>query len=247
MTDYGVYRLNSLQRLWSTVAGCIGCLAAAWLMYRHAAIALAAAPLGLLYPRYYAKALCAKRRDKLRREFKEALLALSSLLSAGRSVENAFLALEQDLALLIGDETHSDLMKELRTIVNRMRNGEPLEVPLRNFAQRSGLEEVRNFADVVAICKRAGGDLVEVVRNTSQFIGEKLDVELEVSVLIAQKKFESRIMAAMPFGFIGALGFFASDYMRPIHEGIGLLLLTVCLVLLACCCLWMLRIMEIKL
>ena len=91
-------------------------------------------PLGLLYPRHYAKALRNKRRDKLRLQFKEALHALSSLLSAGRSVENAFSSLENDLILLIGD-SHSDLMLELRAITNRLHNGEPLEVSLQDFAE----------------------------------------------------------------------------------------------------------------
>ncbi|BBI32067.1 type II secretion system F family protein [Cohnella abietis] len=246
MTEYRVYHLSKYERLWAIVLGCSFCYIAIWLMYRQAVIALIAAPLGLLYPRYYAKALCRKRLDKLRLQFKEALQALSSLLSAGRSVENAFMSLENDLSLLIGD-TQSDLMMELRAISNRLLNGEQLEVCLQDFARRSNLEEVRNFADVIAICKRAGGDLVEVVRRTSQLIGEKLEVELEVSVLISQKKFESRIMMGMPFAFVGVIGFMAGDYMEPLYQGMGFVLLTVCLILLMLCSWWMFRIMDIKL
>ncbi|KIL35885.1 pilus assembly protein TadB [Cohnella kolymensis] len=245
MTDYRVYHLTKGQRLWAICLGCFFCFAGVWLMYRHVWIALTAAALGLLYPRHYAKRMAQKRRNRLRQEFKEALHALSSLLAAGRSVENAFLTLEQELIVLIGD-SRSDLMMELRVIANRMHNGETLEVPLQDLARRSDLEEVRNFTDVITICKRSGGDLVEVVRRTSQLIGEKLDMELEVSVLIAQKKFESRIMMGMPFAFVGALGFFAGDYMQPLHQGAGWLLLTVCLLLLSVCCWWMFRIMDIK-
>lgn len=246
MTEYHTYRLSKLERLWAIVMGCTFCFAAIWLMYRNSIMAVAAAPLGLLYPRYYAKALSRKRRDKLRRQFKEALQALSSLLSAGRSVENAFMSLENDLILLIGD-SQSDLIRELRIITNRLNNGEQLEAGLQDFARRSDLEEVRGFAEVITICKRAGGDLVEVVRRTSQLISEKLEVELEVSVLISQKRFESRIMMGMPFAFVGVLGFMAADYMQPLHEGMGVLLLTVCLLLLMGCSWWMIRIMDIKL
>lgn len=246
MTEYRTYQLSSLERIWAICLGCTFCFAAIWVMYRHSFIALAVAPLGLLYPRFYAKILCRKRRDKLRQQFKEALQALSSLLSAGRSVENAFISLENDLILLIGD-TESDLLRELRVITNRLNNGEQLEAGLQDFAKRSDLEEVRNFAEVITICKRAGGDLVEVVRRTSQLIGEKLEVELEVSVLISQKKFESRIMMGMPFAFVGILGFMAADYMQPLHEGMGIVLLTVCLLLLMGCSWWMVRIMDIKL
>ncbi|WP_239614768.1 type II secretion system F family protein [Cohnella mopanensis] len=246
MTEYHVYHLSKIERLWAIGLGCTVCFIAVWMMYRNSFIAAVAAPLGLLYPRMYSRSLCRRRRDKLRQQFKEALQSLSSLLSAGRSVENAFMALENDLVLLIGD-TQSDLMRELRAITNRLNNGEQLEAGLQDFARRSDLEEVRNFADVITICKRAGGDLVEVVRRTSQLIGEKLEVELEVSVLVSQKKFESRIMMGMPFAFVGILGFMAADYMQPLHEGIGILLLTFCLLLLAACSWWMLRIMDIRL
>jgi tight adherence protein B len=244
--DYQSYRLKPLERMWAIGLGCTFSLIGFWLMYRNYVFALIATPLGLLYPKQYAKALCSRRRDKLRQQFKEALHALSSLLAAGRSVENAFASLENELVLLIG-ESRSDLLVELRTITNRLYIGEPLEIGLLDFAKRSNLEEVRNFADVVTICKRAGGDLVEVVRRTSQLIGEKLEVELEVAVLIAQKKFEARIMIGMPFAFVGILGVMAGDYMQPLYSGMGAVLLTVCLLLLLCCSWWMFRIMEIKL
>ncbi|WEK55082.1 MAG: type II secretion system F family protein [Candidatus Cohnella colombiensis] len=246
MTDYRRYQLSLLERLWALSIGCLFCAVLTWLMYRQVLVAMCVAPAGLLYPKQHAKLLCKKRLDKLRLQFKEALHALSALLAAGRSVDNAFLTLEDDLVMLIG-QMNSDMMKELQIIANRLRLGDPLEVSLLDFAQRSGLEEVRNFSEVIAICKRAGGDLVEVVRNTSQFISEKLDVELEVSVMIANKKFESRIMMAMPFAFVGILGFMAADYMQPLYTGIGVVLLTLCIFCLLGCCWWMLRIMDIRL
>ncbi|WP_158602255.1 type II secretion system F family protein [Cohnella endophytica] len=246
MTDYRFYRLSGLEKSWAITIGCGSCFAAAWLLYGYAFVGIATASLGLFYPRYYARALGRKRRDKLRRQFKEALQALSSLLSAGRSVENAFMSLEQDLVLLIGEE-QSDLLAELRAIANRLLNGEPIEIGLQDFARRSELEEVTNFSDVIRICKKTGGDLVEVVRRTSYLISEKLEVELEVEVLIAQKKFESRIMIGMPFAFVGILQVMAGDYMQPLHKGMGIVVLTVCLFLLLGCCRWIFRIMDIRL
>jgi tight adherence protein B len=246
MTNYEEYRLNSWQRIGAIFVGCAVCFGAIWLMYRHALPALIGAPLGAIYPRFYAESLKRKRSERLRLQFKEALQALSSSLAAGRSLENAFASLEGDLMILLG-ETRSDLMMEIRGIVNRMKNGESLDVPLQDFAGRSGLEEVKNFADAVSICKRQGGDMIEVVRKTSQWIGEKLEVEQEVTVLIARKKLEARLMMGMPFAFVGVLGFMAQDYMEPLRHGVGIVLLTFCLLLLLGCCYWMFRIMEIRL
>lgn len=245
MTDYSRYELSPRQRAGAAALGCAVCLAAAWMVVRHPVVAAAASIAGLFYPNVYRRNLCRRRMIRLRLHFKEMLQALSSLLSAGRSVENAFLSLEADLALMLADP-RSDLIHELRAMGNRLRTGEPLEPMLLDFARRSGLEEIRSFADAFAVCKRAGGDLVEIVRRTSLLIGEKMEVELEVSVLMSQKKFEARIMMVMPFAFIGFLGFFAPEYMAPLHQGIGWLLLAVCLSLLGACCWWMFRIMNIE-
>lgn len=245
MTDYSRYVLSKRQRVIAIAAGCMVIFAGAWLICRHPVVSALAMPAGLLFPRLMRERLLRVRRAKLRLQFKEMLQVLSSLLAAGRSVENAFLSLEHDLAMLIAD-SRSDLLRELRIISNQLRNGEPLEPLLRSLADRADLEEVRNFADAFAVCKRAGGDLIEIVRRTSQLIGEKLEVELEVSVLMAQKRFESRLMMGMPFAFIGFLGFIAPEYMAPLRQGIGWAVLAACLSLLGVCCWWMARIMRIE-
>ena len=245
MTDYNQYMLSRAQWISAIIVGCATCYVAAWVMTREPVVSAVCAAAGLLYPRLYRKRLCARRRNKLRLAFKEMLQVLSSMLSAGRSVENAFLSLESDLALVLADP-RSDLLLELRVIANRLRNGEPLEKQLLNLADRSKLEEIRYFSDAIAVCKRAGGDLVDIVRSTSQLLGEKLDVELELSVLMAQKRFESRIMMVMPFALIGMLGWMSPEYLAPLRQGIGWVVLTICMVFLGLICWWMDRIMKVE-
>lgn len=245
MTDYRTYQLSRKQRVGAIAAGGLLACFAIWTLYDQAVVALLAAPAGWFAPKLLGERLRRQRQERLRKSFKDMLQALSSLLSAGRSVENAFAALEDDLALLIGD-SQADILREIRAIVNRCRNGEPLEAPLADFAERSGLEEARNFAEVFVICKRAGGDLVEVVRRTAGLIGEKMEVELELSVLMAQKRMESKLMMGMPFAFVGLIGWFSGDYMAGLHQGIGWVLLTACLLALAGCCWWMRRIVDIR-
>jgi len=246
MPDYRICRLTRFQHAAAVLLGSGFCFLAVWLLYRQPIVAALALPGGLFAPGLLRRRLQRQRQERLRRSFKDMLQALSSLLSAGRSVENAFAALEGDLELLIGN-AKADILVEIRAVVNRCRNGEPLEAPLLDFAERSGLEEVRSFAEVISICKRAGGDLMEVVRRTAGMIGEKMEVELELMVLLAQKRLESRLLMGMPFAFVGLLGFFAGDYMNGLHQGIGWVILTGCLILLGLCCWWILRIMDIRL
>lgn len=244
--DYRRVDLTVTQRVLFALAGCVICFAAARFVYGHLWAALLIAPAGLLAPRLAAGVMLKRRRDRLRADFKDMLQALSSLLAAGRSVENAIQTLESDLSLMLG-QSRSDLLREIRVMVARSRNGEPLETAVRDFAERSGLEEAVRLAESLAICKRTGGDLVDVVRSTAAWIGENLEVELEVEVMVAQKKWEARLMMVMPFAFVGLLQWLAADYMAYLRQGAGLVVLTVCLLLLAACGYWMNRIMEIRL
>jgi len=242
--DYRQYRLTRAQRFAFALAGCAAVFGAGWFVYGHPLAGVLLSPAGLLAPRAAAGVLLKRRRERLRKEFKDMLQALSALLAAGRSVENAFQALESELGLMMA-HGRSDLLREIRAIAARQRNGLPLEEALRDFAERAGMEEVDRLAEALAVCRKTGGDLVDVVRRTSSWIGEKMEVELEVAVVTAQKRFEARMMMAVPFAFVGLLQWIAPDYMAYLRQGPGLVVLTGCLLLLAACGLWIRRIMRI--
>jgi len=243
--NYRQYALSRRQYAASAAAGCLAAFLAAWLFYRSVPAALVLAGAGLACPRLYRASLLNGRRERLRRQFKEALFSLASSLAAGRSVENAFAAVIGDLALVYPDP-RTEILGEFRLVLRRMENGEPFETALRRFSERTGIEEIEQFTDVISIAKRSGGDIVEIVRRTSAAIGEKLEVQQEIAVMVAQKRFEARIMMAVPFAFMAFLTLAAPDYMAPLYQGAGYLLLTGALALLAGCCWLINRIMSIS-
>jgi tight adherence protein B len=204
-----------------------------------------AAVIGMLAPRYRRQALLLRRKERLKLQFKEALFSLTSSLAAGRSLENAFLSALDDLKLLYPDP-RTELLMEFQIVSFRLDNAEPLEYALRNFADRAQIDEITQFVDALAVSKRSGGDLLEVMKRTSIIIGEKLGIEQEISVMIAQKRFESRIMMTVPFVFLAFLGFAAPDYMAPLYGGAGYVLLTIALLLLLLCFWFMAKMMSIR-
>ncbi|WP_208543847.1 type II secretion system F family protein [Paenibacillus protaetiae] len=231
LVDYNQYRLTRRQMAQSLLAGCGIAAAAAYLFYHNVLIALVLSVAGFAAPRLYRQSLLKKRKNRLQLQFKEALYSITSSLAAGRSVENAFVAALQDLKLLYPDP-RTELIVEFQVIRNRLDNAEPLEQALQSLAGRAGIDDLKQFADVFAACKRSGGDLIEVMKRTSQTIGEKLDVLQEIAVMVAQKRLEARIMMAVPFVFLGFLGVAAPDYMAPLYSGAGYLLLTLILAFL---------------
>ncbi|UVI31419.1 type II secretion system F family protein [Paenibacillus spongiae] len=245
LQDYAVYMLTRRQFGAAAIVGCVCAFAAAFLFYRSVTAAALLSIAGVVAPRYYRASLLERRRTRLALQFKEALYSLTSSLAAGRSVENAFISVLDDLRLLYPDP-NAEVLIEFEIIRTRLSYGEPLEQSLADFGRRAAIDEITQFVDVFVTCKRTGGDLVEVIRRTSQTIGEKLDVQQEIAVLLAQKRFESRIMMSVPFLFLAFLGFAAPDYMAPLYSGIGYVLLTGALLMLGGCYWLMGKVMDIR-
>ncbi|MFF2017602.1 type II secretion system F family protein [Paenibacillus sp. NPDC058177] len=246
LPDYKVYILSSWQKNTAILIGSLLLYGVGYLFYHHGLIALVLVPGGAYAPRLLRDYLHNRRRMGLTLQFKQTLFSLSSSLSAGRSVENAFREAVQDLHML-DPEGGGDMIAELNIICARMENGQPVEEALHDFSARAGLEDVERFADVFTVCKRTGGDLVEVVRRTSTVIGEKLDIQQEIAVSIAQKKFEAKALLISPLAMIMFMSLTAGDYMQPMYTGLGMIISTLALSGLFLCYLWTSKIMNIPL
>lgn len=234
LPDYTVYRLSAREKWTAAIGAGILIAAVAHLLYAEPAISALAAAGGLLYPRYRALQLRDKRLQTLRIQFKQALQAVSGSLGAGKSVERSFADAAQDLRLLY-PQGGCFMVGELDIMLRKLQNGGTIETAIADFSRRSQLEDARRFADVFAICKRTGGNLIEIVRRTTAIIGEKLEIEQDIAVLLAQKRFEGRMLTAAPLVIVALLKWTASDYMQPLYAGSGRIMMTAAFFLVAGC------------
>jgi tight adherence protein B len=75
-----------------------------------------------------------------------------------------------------------------------------------------------------------------VIRRTAAMIGEKIEIQQDIALLIAQKRFESRILSFAPLVIVALLSFSSPDYMLPLYEGyIGKTIMTLALLFLFVC------------
>lgn len=246
LTDYTQYHMSLYEQVFYSLIAGIVLFLIAYIFYQNIYVSIVFSLFGFFYPRIKKNELTAKRKQELLLQFKQALYSISTALSAGKSIENAFKEATSDLKLLYPNP-NTYIIQELDIINRRIENGEPIEKALSDFSVRTNIEDIANFTDVFVTCKRTGGDLVEVIRRSSTIIGEKIDIQQEINVLIAQKKFEAKILSVSPFFMIAIVSFSSPDYMQPLYElGIGPVVMTISLGLLALSY-WLIKwIMDIK-
>lgn len=204
------------------------CGLAAYTFYRSFAVFFLFLPLGLAFPFWYRRELCRKRKERLKSEFKEAILILSGLMSAGYSMENALGASVSELTALYGPE--GMLAKEFSHMASQVKLNVTAEQVLGNFAERSGIEEVYSFVQVFVVAKRGGGDLVAIMNRTAEAIRDKIQVQEEIQTMTASRRFEQRIMNLLPFLIILYVDFTSPGFFELMYTTLtGRLLMTGCL------------------
>ncbi len=227
-TDYGCYRLSAREWTLYGLQGLGGCALAAYVFYRSMAAFWVTAPLGLLYPLYKREDLKEARLRRLNLEFKDGILLLASFLSAGYSIENAVAAAGRELEPLCGRD--GLMVREFTEMAEKVRLNRTVESVLLDLGERSGLEDVNNFAQVFAAAKRSGGDMVEVIGHTANVIRDKLQVQEEIYTMTASKAFEQKIMSMIPILIVVYIDLTSPGFFRSMYEtAAGRIVMTACL------------------
>lgn len=217
--DYNIYHLSVSEKLRYTFEAGLFLFLLGIIFFDNKVIAVIFSLLAPLYPKYKLKEIIRKRKSELNLQFRDALYSLSSALNAGFSLENCFKAALKDLGFIYHDG-EAYILKELELITRRLQLNIPIEDCLRDLAKRSGLEDISNFVNIVVICKKTGGNLIDVVTNSSAIISEKIEICNDIELLLTRQKFEQKILNLMPAVFIGILRFGSSGYMNPLYSSV---------------------------
>ncbi len=246
LIDYDLYTIPIKMKIIYSLMAAILIFAVSYLFYRSIILALILCPLGILYLKYKQGKIIVKRRNELNIQFKDLLISLSSSLCAGRALENAFeTALEDLLVLYPSDEAY--IIKETKIIIHKLSYNITIEEAISDFARRAKIDDIKNFSDVITICKRTGGNLIEAIKNSAGIISDKIEMKQEIETLLSSRKFEQKILNLMPIGMVFVLSVTAADYIEPVFntpQGRGAM--TACLILLITAFLISNKIMNIK-
>lgn len=171
-----------------------------------------------------------KRQEKLAAEFKDGMQAVVSALTAGYSIENSFREALGEIRLIYGTKT--EIYKEFSEIVYKLNLNINIEDAFESFAVKCNVEEISNFSEILQYAKRSGGNLIQIIKNTTDTISEKIDVKREISTIISSKQLEQTIMNYVPIGIILYMRLTTPEMFEKMYGNMfGIIFMSICLIL----------------
>lgn len=203
--DYHVYHMTMKDVVIAFLIGAGIAILVTWLFFGNVILSvITAAAAGVFAQSIYQNYKMEKRKKALLIQFKDLLEALTSSYSAGKNTLEAFTDAVGDMVQIYGEE--ADIVAELSIITGGMGNNINIEDLLLNFAERSGLDDIRNFADVFRVAIRQGANIKDIIFSTRDIISDKIEIEMEINSMLAGNKNELNIMMVMPLIIIVSLG-----------------------------------------
>ena len=167
-----------------------------YIFYRSIYAFLLLMPGIIFYAKFRMHIWKREKKASLSLQFRESILAVSTSLNAGYSIENSFIEAYHDMRKMYGDE--APITGEYQRIVLRLRDNEQIEDIIRDFAKRCEIEDINDFAAVFESAKRIGGDMTGIIKRAAGNIGEKIAVKREIETSMSARKLELKIMTAVP-------------------------------------------------
>lgn len=176
--------------------------------------------------------LILKRKKELGLQFQETIAAAAAALNAGCSAENAFWEAWKDMRRLYGED--SLIVKELAALMRHLSVNRTLEAFLAEFAERSEIEEIRDFSGVFMAAKRNGGNFSRIIQRSVEIMHTKQETEREIEVLLSGRRYEQKIMSMIPLAIIGYLRYSTDGFLEVLyHNTKGIIGMSLCLIVYA--------------
>lgn len=226
--DYRNYVFSRKERLRMVAQYCLISGGFAYLFYRSWSVFLLFWCFYPFYRRRRKVQSMRRRQDLLCRQFKDSIQCAATSMAAGYSIENAFREAYAEMRMQYGQ--HALMTEELRYMNTCLSFNIPLEQLFYDFANRSGLEDVRSFCEVFIFAKRSGGDFIKIIHMTASRISEKNELMEAIQTEISGKRMEQKLMNAMPLFILLYVDFSFKGYLDGLyHNLLGVIVMTVCL------------------
>ena len=210
--DVAQIKRDPSMMVWASILlGLVVALVGAVLIAPFWAILGLAPPIAL---NFYVRGKARKVRNDFAEQLPENLDVLASALRAGHALAGAM--------GVVADEAPEPSKRESRRVVTDEQLGIPLDEALEVTAKRMQNTDIDQLAVLALVQREAGGNTAEVLDQVTKNIRARMDVRRLVTVLTAQGKFSSVVVACVPLGIFLFLMLVNPAHLDPLfHQTIG--------------------------
>jgi tight adherence protein B len=203
-------------------------------------------PVFVLLLRYLRHEEERNRQAKAAGQFQGVLYTMMSSLRTGYSVENAWK--DAYSQLVKQDGAKCELAQIMQPGIRQLEMNQPFETVLQDFAKRFPIEEAQDFAEIITVARKMGGNMVQISANAATRLTQSMEIEQEIQTLLAARKYEWKIMSVIPLAMIGYLRIGSKGYLDMLYGNLfGVLFMSGCLALYLAALAWTVRLMDIRL
>ncbi|WP_026701264.1 type II secretion system F family protein [Salibacterium aidingense] len=192
---------------------CIGLV-----FFRTTVLAVLFSLLALYFPKYRRGRLERKKTQLFLQQFRSAMGSIASSIRAGASLQIALKRCEDDLKKELIAHKSQPVLEEMNEINHDIQFGMSVDEALRQFKEKMQLEDVTQFVDSLLAVRSKGGNITQVIQNTSERISDKIMVQQEIQVATAQKRMEANILSIFPVVIVLLIMVVSPDYLQPMYE-----------------------------
>jgi len=150
------------------------------------------------------------RQRQFAEEFPDALDLLVSALRAGISFSAAL--------QIVADESPEPVRSEFAIVVEEQALGNDLREALTNMSNRVGSLDLKFFATAVVLQRAAGGNLTEVLENTSKLIRDRFRILGDIKTFTSAGRLTGVVLSALPLGMGIFMLMFAPNYFHKMWD-----------------------------
>lgn len=245
-----IYYKCNMTKLQHTVVYVIAGIAlscVAYLFYHMVPVSVIAGFLGAVFvEKMYADYTVAKRQRELRLQFKEFLESMSVAVGAGNVEIQAVRSALNDLKIAYNDK--ADMVVEVENILLQYeKGGKQLKYLFQDLADRSRLDDIQSFATIYSVIEGKSDRFGDILVQTQQIIGDKIEIEQEIQTVITSAKSETNMMVVMPIVIVVAMSGMGGGIMDALFEStLGHLVATLSLVIFVASYIYALKVTDIK-
>lgn len=222
------YGFTLKERVFYFLIGELQIVALSYIFYKSIVVIVFLQLLLPFYMKIKESECRAKHINILKAEFKEMLEVFQTSISAGFSPENSIKHTRDEMRTL--GYGSGIVARELEFMLNKFKLNVPVSDMFMDWGRRSRLRDIEDFVQIFNISGKTGGNTVQIIKDSAKSISEKIEVERDIATILAARKYEQKIINAIPLFILLYVDFSSKGFLTPLYSGlVGRGIMTICL------------------